>query len=155
MAVVIDPLSVATQGFVETPSTPNVEGSRDALRIATLGWVIVDFSLIPDPDTPTKAVFRNTHTIAEYAFEFVEYECEDPTTEAQIVWHSLDYELDFESSESFVTDGQTDFTVAAGSSANVEAQSGATINNTDSTSTVSPQSAQATVDPTHTETDDE
>jgi hypothetical protein len=50
----IDPLSVATHGYIESPSTPSVELKRDALRIATLGWVILDFRVLPDPNQETE-----------------------------------------------------------------------------------------------------
>lgn len=64
MAVSIDILSVATQGFFELPSSPTIEPSRDALRIGTLGWIIIDFSLIPNADDPTFAQFASALTDA-------------------------------------------------------------------------------------------
>jgi hypothetical protein len=62
--IIIDPLSVATQGYLETPDTPNVEAARDALRLATLGWIILDFSVLPDPDQITDANIVNPCTAA-------------------------------------------------------------------------------------------
>jgi len=54
----IDQMSVATQGHFEglvTPA-PVVATPRDELRIATLGWIIIDFSSLPDPNLPTDAL---------------------------------------------------------------------------------------------------
>lgn len=54
----IDQMSVATQGHFEglvTP-VPVVSTPRDELRIATLGWIIIDFTVIPDPNIPTDAL---------------------------------------------------------------------------------------------------
>lgn len=62
MALIIDPLSVATQGYLESPNTPNVEARRDALRIATLGWIILDFIGLPDPNQPSDAIIQNSCT---------------------------------------------------------------------------------------------
>ena len=67
MALIIDPLSIATQGYLETPSTPNVEPRRDALRIATLGWIILDFVGLPDPNQPTDALIQSSCTGANIA----------------------------------------------------------------------------------------
>lgn len=66
MALTIDILSVATQGLQEIPG-PSVEANRDAVRIATLGWVLVDFSLVPifNPSDPTFAFFTNPFVVAE------------------------------------------------------------------------------------------
>jgi hypothetical protein len=58
MALVIDPLSVATQGHFESPNDAAVEPRRDALRIATLGWIIFDFIAAPDPNQDTGATIR-------------------------------------------------------------------------------------------------
>lgn len=55
--LVIDPLSVATNGFQESgvvgPVTPGpkISSPRDELRIATNGWIIVDFAQVPDAGT--------------------------------------------------------------------------------------------------------
>ena len=56
----IDPMSVATQGHLEGlgPTIPVVSTPRDELRIATLGWIIIDFEAIPDPNTPSDANIR-------------------------------------------------------------------------------------------------
>jgi hypothetical protein len=94
VSLIIDPLSVATQGFLETPSTPNVEAKRDALRVATLGWIILDFSLLPDPDQDSDARIVNpctdalivdgSTTFAARQYEFTAT-IEDGETDADVV----------------------------------------------------------------------
>ena len=56
----IDQMSVATQGHFEglvTP-VPVVSSPRDELRVATLGWIIIDFISLPDPNLPTDALIE-------------------------------------------------------------------------------------------------
>lgn len=85
MALEIDPLSVATQGFLESPGLPNIEGKRDALRIATLGWIILDFGGLPDPDQESDAVFVQPCNVALVADTSTAFNITAFSSAAQIV----------------------------------------------------------------------
>lgn len=104
MSLVIDPLSVATMGFQESgiippgPAGPKIAVPRDELRVATNGWIIVDFAVIPDVNQPTDVRIESSVTDAEF---------DDHFTNMLIMDHLTTFECDLGLTDARTLDGGT------------------------------------------------
>lgn len=154
MPLVIDPLSVATQGFVETLGL-TVEADRDSLRISTLGWILVDFALVPtpNPSDPTYASITNPFLDSDISSGKTQSFVAERLSSADIGDNVSSYQVAFSFLVSEETPKHTDASLSPGEgSAKLEAR------NLETSDTEGPGSVKITnvdsvadVDPTNTD----
>ena len=147
--ITIDPLSVATQGYFELNDTGNLD--RNALRLVTLGWIIIDFARVPNTEAHTTLSFDNALSSFECSYEWTSFDNESSLSEANIVWEFASYENDYSFVDSFIESSETGMTLVATNSANIETSNSNLLSNNKTSLAIPPDGLIASVDPTQTE----